>query len=243
MILLPAIDIRDGKAVRLEQGRFDRETVYGADPLEAARDWVEQGAEQLHVVDLDGAREGEPVNLEQLEQIASELGVPVQFGGGLRSADAIEGALAAGAGRVILGTAAYRDPGLLAEALARHGDRVAVAVDVRDGAVSVAGWVEGTGLTPEAAIAAMQERGASTFVFTDADRDGMLSGPDLDLVGRVADAVDGSFVYSGGIGALEHLSALRSLGLENLSGVISGKALYERRFGVAEAIEALGGAG
>lgn len=239
MILLPAIDIRAGKAVRLEQGRFDRETVYGSDPLEAARDWVEQGAEQLHVVDLDGAREGEPVNLGELERIASELDVPVQFGGGLRSAEAVSAAFEAGARRVIIGTAAYRDPSLLATALERHGERIAVAVDVRDGTVSVAGWVEGTGLAPEAAVAAMQERGVSTFVFTDADRDGMLSGPDLEQVARVAAVVSGSFVYSGGIGALDHLAALRALALDNLTGVISGKALYERRFGVAEAIAAL----
>lgn len=242
MILLPAIDIRDGKAVRLEQGRFERETVYGSDPLEAAREWVDQGAEQLHVVDLDGAREGAPVNLGQLERIAAELGVPVQFGGGLRSADAVSAALAAGARRVILGTAAYRDPELLAAVLGQHGEQVAIAVDVRDGRVSVAGWLEGTGLAPEAAIETMQARGASAFVFTDADRDGMLSGPDLEQVARVAEAVGaGSFVYSGGIGALEDLAALRSLELANLTGVISGKALYERRFGVAEAIDALSG--
>ena len=237
MILLPAVDIRDGRAVRLRQGDFADETVYSDDPLEAARSFVEAGARFLHVVDLDGARDGAPANLRHLERIAGELRVPVQYGGGLRDADAVRRALAAGAERVILGTAAYRDQAFLREALALG--EVAVAVDVRAGQVTAAGWTEETGSAPEEVIRRMRSEGVSRFVYTDVDRDGMLEGPDLERVERVADEVDGAFQYSGGIGSLDHLRALRELDLPNLEGVVSGKALYERRFGVAEAIEAL----
>ena len=149
MILLPAVDIRDGRAVRLRQGRFEDETVYADDPLEAARSFVDSGARWLHVVDLDGAREGTPANLSHLARIAGELGVPVQFGGGLRSLEAIAGALDAGAERVLVGTAAIADPDLLAAAVERWGESVAVAVDVRGGRVSVAGWTEETDVSAE----------------------------------------------------------------------------------------------
>jgi phosphoribosylformimino-5-aminoimidazole carboxamide ribotide isomerase len=239
MILLPAVDIRDGKAVRLRQGRFDEETVYSADPLDAARSFVAAGARFLHVVDLDGALTGEPVNLDHLARIASELGVPVQFGGGLRSLAAIRRALAVGADRVVLGTAAYTDPELLDEALATWDARILVAVDVRGGRVSVAGWTKETQTPGEDVIRRMQQRGATRFVYTNVDRDGMLEGPDLAEVERVSEAVRGRFLYSGGIGSLADLRALRSLRLLNLAGVISGKALYEGRFGVREGQAAL----
>jgi phosphoribosylformimino-5-aminoimidazole carboxamide ribotide isomerase len=232
VILLPAVDIRDGRAVRLRQGRFDEETVYADDPLEAARSFVEAGARFLHVVDLDGAREGEPVNLRHVERIASELRVPVELGGGLRSIASIRRALAAGVDRVVLGTAAFTDPELLDEALSAFTSRILVGVDVREGRVSVAGWTRETQMRGEDAIRRMQQRGATRFVYTNVDRDGMLEGPDLDEVRRVSEAVRGRFLYSGGIGSLADLEALRGLRLLNLAGVISGKALYEGRFGV-----------
>ena len=234
MILLPAVDIRDGKAVRLRQGRFEDETVYADDPLEAARSFVVAGARFLHVVDLDGAREGEPVNVHHVKRITSELGVPVELGGGLRSIAAIRRALAAGAARVVLGTAAFTDAELLDEALSAFTSRILVGVDVRGGHVSVAGWTRETQMRGEDAIRRMQQRGATRFVYTNVDRDGMLEGPDLDEVGRVARAVRGRFLYSGGIASLADLEALRELRLLNLAGVISGKALYEGRFGVGE---------
>jgi phosphoribosylformimino-5-aminoimidazole carboxamide ribotide isomerase len=234
MILLPAIDIRGGKAVRLRQGDFDQETVYAADPLEAACSFVTAGARFLHVVDLDGAREGEPVNLHHLERIRHELDVPVQFGGGLRSIGAIRRALAAGADRVVVGTAAYTDPDLLREALTGFTARILVAVDVRGGQVSVAGWTHDTGLSGEDLIRRLQERGATRFAYTNVDRDGMLEGPDPDEVRRISAAVRGRFLYSGGIGSLDDLAMLRSLRLLNLAGVITGKALYEGRFAVRE---------
>jgi phosphoribosylformimino-5-aminoimidazole carboxamide ribotide isomerase len=241
MILLPAVDIRDGKAVRLRQGRFEDETVYADDPLEAARSFVEAGARFLHLVDLDGAREGEPVNLHHVERIAAELDVPVELGGGLRSIASIRRALKAGAARVVLGTAAFTDPELLDEALSAFTSRILVGVDVRGGHVSVSGWTRETQMQGEDAIRLMQQRGVTRFVYTNVDRDGMLEGPDLDEVRRVGEAVRGRFLYSGGIGSKADLEALRDLRLLNLAGVISGKALYEGRFGVAEGQAALEG--
>jgi phosphoribosylformimino-5-aminoimidazole carboxamide ribotide isomerase len=234
MILLPAIDIRGGKAVRLRQGDFDQETVYAADPLEAACSFVTAGARFLHVVDLDGARAGEPVNLHHLERIRHELDVRVQFGGGLRSVGAIRRALAAGADRVVVGTAAYTDPDFLHEALTGFTARILVAVDVRGGRVSVAGWTRDTEMSGEDLIRRLQERGATRFAYTNVDRDGMLEGPDPDEVRRISAAVRGRFLYSGGIGSLDDLGMLRSLRLLNLAGVITGKALYEGRFAVRE---------
>lgn len=241
MILLPAIDIRDGRAVRLRQGDFDDETVYADDPLEAARAWVDAGARRLHVVDLDGARRGEPASLEHLGRIAGELGVPIQYGGGLRTLEAAAAAVAAGADRIVLGTAALRDEAFLDSALERFGDRVAVAVDARAGEVAVAGWTEGTGIGAEEVVARVRGRGAMRIVFTDVERDGMLDGPDVDRLLDVAAATgDGAeLLYSGGIGSLDHLRSLAALRLDVLAGVISGKALYERRFTVAEGQAAL----
>jgi phosphoribosylformimino-5-aminoimidazole carboxamide ribotide isomerase len=239
MILYPAIDIRGGRAVRLRQGRFEDETVYRDDPADAARDWVAAGALQLHVVDLDGARDGEPRSIDHLARIAETTGVPIQYGGGLRSIDAVRAAMDAGAARVILGTAAFRDVDLLDAAIQQYGSRVMVSVDVRGGNVATAGWTETSALPATDAIVALQDRGVRSFVYTDADRDGMLDGPDLDDVRRIAGVVRGRWIYSGGIGATEHLRALAGLRLVNLAGAISGKALYEGAFTVAEGTAAL----
>lgn len=240
MILYPAIDILGGNAVRLVKGDFDAKKVYDTDPLAAARQWAQAGAQHLHVVDLDGAREGRPVNLDHLRRIAQELGVPVQYGGGLRTLDAVGEALGAGAQRAILGTAAFKDPALLDAALARWPERVLVSVDVRGGRVTTAGWTEKTDLATEEVVASLHERGARKLVFTNVDRDGMLEGPDLREVDRVAAAVQGHLIYSGGIGALADLEGLAALGRPSLAGVIVGKALYEGRFTVPEALAALG---
>jgi phosphoribosylformimino-5-aminoimidazole carboxamide ribotide isomerase len=241
VILYPAIDIAGGRAVRLVQGDFDAETVYQDDPFKAASDWVQAGARYLHVVDLDGARTGAPKNLHHLERIAGELGVPVQYGGGLRSIEAVRDALGAGATRVILGTAAFTNPDFLDEAVAECADRVVVSVDTRGGFVSTAGWTETTTMPATDVIVSMQERGVRAFVYTNVDKDGMLEGPDLDEVRAVAQAVRGRFMYSGGIGRREDLVALAGLRQVNLAGVIVGKALYERRFTVAEGVAALRG--
>jgi phosphoribosylformimino-5-aminoimidazole carboxamide ribotide isomerase len=238
VLLYPAIDVRDGHAVRLAQGDFDRETVYDADPTDAARRWIEQGARWLHVVDLDGARAGEPRNLEHVRAIAA-LGTPVQVGGGLRSVPAVREVFRAGASRAVLGTAAYTDVDFLDDVVAAWGDRILVSVDVRDGRVATSGWTEQTQMQPDRVIRRLQDRGVRSFVYSDIARDGMLAGPDLDEVRRVAETVRGRFLYSGGIRSLDDLRALAGLRQVNLAGVIVGTALYERRFTVAEAHRAL----
>ena len=239
MILLPAVDIRDGKAVRLVQGDFARETVYNDDPLDAACAWVEQGARSLHVVDLDGALQGAPANLEHLRRITAAVDVPVQYGGGLRDSRAVRDALAAGADRVIVGTAAYTDPEFLDDVVERWGSRVIVAVDVRGGKVSVAGWTQETQGIATSVIDRLQRRGVRRFAYTNVDRDGTLEGPDIDDLRQIGAVVRGRFIYSGGIGSLEHLRALADTRLVNLAGVIAGKSLYEGKFTIAEAHQAL----
>jgi phosphoribosylformimino-5-aminoimidazole carboxamide ribotide isomerase len=238
--LYPAIDILGGSAVRLVKGDFAAKTVYDDDPLSAARGWTQAGARFLHVVDLDGARTGEPANLGQLRRIVEELGVPVQYGGGLRSIAAVNGALEAGAQRVILGTAAFTDHDLLREALRAHGpEQVLVSVDVRGGRVATAGWMDTTELTTDAVLEQLHASGVEEIVYTNVDRDGMLEGPDLEEVRAVAASVRGRVLYSGGIGALADLRGLAALHEPALSGVIVGKALYEGRFTIAEAQAAL----
>jgi phosphoribosylformimino-5-aminoimidazole carboxamide ribotide isomerase len=240
VILYPAVDILGGRAVRLRQGDYESGTVYAEDPLEAARRWAGEGAPALHVVDLDGAKEGKPVSIGQLQQICAELELPVQYGGGLRSLEDVRQALDAGAARAVLGTIAFTDVAVLDSALAEFPDRVAVAVDVRDGRVATGGWIERTQTSGEDAVRALRERGVRDFIYTNIDRDGMLSGPDPLEVERVSEVVgEERFLYSGGIGSVEDLRALSALGLSNLEGVIVGKALYERRFTVMEAISAL----
>jgi phosphoribosylformimino-5-aminoimidazole carboxamide ribotide isomerase len=241
MILLPAVDILEGKAVRLSQGEFDKRTVYDADPIEAARRWVSQGARSLHVVDLDGARSGAPVNLEQVRRIVAEAEVPVQVGGGLRTIEAVRAAMEAGATRVLIGTAAYTDIDFLDQAIAELGDRVVVSVDARDGRLAGAGWTEQTDIPIEAVIEQLGARGVRRFVYSSIERDGMLQGPDLDGARRVAEAVRGTYTYSGGVSSLEDLRALVELRQVNLIGVIVGRALYEGRFTVADGQSVLDG--
>jgi phosphoribosylformimino-5-aminoimidazole carboxamide ribotide isomerase len=244
--LYPAIDILGGSAVRLTKGDFDAKKVYDEDPLAAARRWIEEEARHLHVVDLDGAKRGKPVNLEHLRQIA-KLGVPVQYGGGLRSLDAIDEALGAGAARVILGTAAFTSPDLLERALERHGpERVMVSVDVRSDNVVIEGWTKAADVEVREVFARLIERGVQELAYTNVDSDGMLDGVNVDNLVWVAKAAEhGHLIYSGGIGALsdlEHLADLRAEhALDSLDGVIVGKALYEERFTIEEAHRALAG--
>jgi phosphoribosylformimino-5-aminoimidazole carboxamide ribotide isomerase len=239
MILFPAIDILDGRVVRLLQGDFDQLTEYAAEPLAAALAWGAAGARRLHVVDLDGARAGAPVNLAAVKLITAQTALPVQLGGGLRSPEAIAAAFEAGATRVVLGTAAFADEALLASAVETHGERVVVSIDVRGGMVSTAGWTQTGSLGAVVAARELSARGVRSFVYTDVDRDGMLGGLDLAAIVRVTDAVEGGLVYSGGIGSLEDLRALAALRHPKLAGVIAGKALYERRFTIEQAQEAL----
>jgi phosphoribosylformimino-5-aminoimidazole carboxamide ribotide isomerase len=240
VILIPAIDIRGGRAVRLRRGDFADETVYSDEPREAAHAWVEAGARGLHVVDLDGARTGEPAAIDHLRRIAGVVPVPVQYGGGLRTVEAVARALEAGAGRAIVGTAAISDAAFLDAALHRFGDRVVAAIDASAGRVVLSGWVDRTDALADQVAGRLVAAGVTRIVFTDADRDGTLDGPDLHLASRLVTAARGAtVVYSGGVGSLEHLLELGSLALPGLEGVIAGKALYEGRFTVAEGQAAL----
>jgi phosphoribosylformimino-5-aminoimidazole carboxamide ribotide isomerase len=246
LILLPAIDIRGGHTVRLVQGDYERETSFDADPLDAARRWVEQGARALHVVDLDGAREGRPVNLNAAGRIAAESRVPVQLGGGLRSAEAVEETLAAGVERAILGTAALQDPALIEALAAEHGEQVVVSVDARSGRVAVEGWERQSSIGAAELISALAGRGVRRFIHTPVEVDGTLEGPGLGGLRAVADAVAAAgaeWMYSGGIGTVEHLRALSEASLPALTGVIVGRALYDRNFTVSEGQAALAAAG
>ncbi len=240
MELYPAVDVLGGKAVRLEQGDFERTKVYDAEPLDAARRWVEAGARRLHVVDLDGARAGRPVNLGQLQKIASALPVPVQYGGGLRSLRDAEAALGAGAARIVIGTVAFLDERLLTNLVLEHGERIAVGLDVRGGRVAIQAWKERVRVTAAVAVDRLVAKGIETIVYTKIDWDGTMRGVDLAIARQLAEAAQGAqILYSGGVGSLDDLRALASLRLESLSGVIVGKALYEGRFTVQEALDVL----
>jgi phosphoribosylformimino-5-aminoimidazole carboxamide ribotide isomerase len=230
----------DGKAVRLEQGDYERLRVYDSEPIDAARRWVECGADRLHVVDLDGARDGKPVNLEHLGTIASQLAVPIQYGGGLRSFADADRALGAGAARVVLGTTAFKEASVLEAVVSRFGAKVAVSVDVRGGRVATDGWIEQSTLAPAHAIKRLRDRRVSTIIYTNVDRDGTLEGVDPAELEVVAAAVgNGHLIWSGGVGSLDDLRTIGQAAPDNLRGVIVGKALYERRFTVDEARDAL----
>jgi phosphoribosylformimino-5-aminoimidazole carboxamide ribotide isomerase len=226
--------------VRLIQGDYEQETAYDDDPVVAARRWVDGGASWLHVVDLDGARAGEPVNLDHVRRIVATVGVPVQLGGGLRDSKKVEEAFSSGAERVVLGTAAVRDPEMAGAIASAHGDRVVASVDARSGKVAAEGWTESSELDATEVIGELSRRGVRRFVYTPVEVDGLMEGPDLDSLREVAAATEGDVLYSGGIGSLDDLRAVAGLGLDNVEGVIVGRALYEQRFTVAEARAALG---
>lgn len=235
MILYPAIDIRGGSAVRLLQGDFDQETAYDADPVDAATRWAGEGAEFLHVVDLDGAKAGGPRNLDAVRRIAAAVDCPIQVGGGLREAGSLAAAFDAGAARVVIGTAALRDPDFLEATIDAYRDRVVVSVDAREGKVSLAGWTESSDVDIAAAVADLGQRGVSRFLCTAIEVDGTMEGPLLGELNRVAAATDAALIASGGVGELSDLEALARRAATNVEGVIVGRALYEGRFTVAEA--------
>lgn len=219
--------------MRLTQGRYEDETVYFQNPVDAAREWVQQGAQRLHVVDLDGAKGGRPVNLEALRAICQAADVPVQFGGGLRTVGDMEDAFAAGARMVVLGTRALTDRAFLREALARHGQRVIISVDVRGGRVMLKGWLADSGASFEEALKGLRDAGVEEVIITDVSRDGTLQGLDTSLVGQAA-RMGLRVIAAGGVGSLADIRLLRQT--PGVTGVIVGKALYAGRFTLAEAI-------
>jgi phosphoribosylformimino-5-aminoimidazole carboxamide ribotide isomerase len=237
MEIVPAIDIRGGRCVRLYQGDYGRETVFADDPVEVARRWQDEGALRLHVVDLDGAREGRPTNAELVGRIVAVVRVPVQVGGGLRDMPAIQRYLDTGVDRVVLGTAAVKDRALLTEALAGHGQRIVVSVDARAGQVAVQGWQQETRLGAAELMSDLAALGVSRFIYTDTARDGTLEGPDFEAIESLMGRVGVPVIYAGGVSSVDDLVRLASLGLE---GAIVGQALYTRDVVLREALEVLG---
>ena len=237
--ILPAIDLKDGKCVRLRQGKAEDVTVYSSDPVDMALQWEKEGGDYLHVVDLDGAFEGRPVHGEVIGRIAKALSIPVEVGGGLRTDEDIEHILGLGVDRVILGTRACDSPETLERLVRRYGARLAVGIDARDGMVQVKGWTETTGSKATELGARMSAMGVKTIIYTDTARDGMLHGVNTAAMAAICDAVECNVIASGGVSSVEDIKALAALGKPNLAGAIVGKALYEGRVTI-EALKAIG---
>ena len=234
--IIPAIDIRGGKCVRLLQGDYNQETIYGADPLEMAKRWAGEGAQRLHLVDLDGARDGVSANLGVIQQIAGNLEIPVQVGGGIRTFEALDALLDAGVQRGILGTAAAKNPGWAEEAFAIYADAVILGIDAKGGKVAVEGWQETSDVSAVSFAKFMAEAGCMRIIFTDIARDGMLTGPNLEALKEMASAVEIPIIASGGVKSASDVLPLRQI--ENIEGLITGKALYENRATLREFLDA-----
>lgn len=241
MLIIPAIDIKDGRCVRLYQGDMDRETVYYQQPLDAARHLAAEGARMIHVVDLNGAVEGRPVHLSELAAICAEPGVAVEVGGGLRTLEAVEQAMAAGVERVVIGTKAYEDPEFLRGACERFPGRVVVGIDARDGKVAVRGWRDDTTMDAIELARRCEQDGAARIIYTDISRDGTGSGVNAEQTAQVARAVGIPVIASGGVGSLDDIRALAGFASDGIEGVIVGRALYNGAFALAEAMAAAGG--
>jgi phosphoribosylformimino-5-aminoimidazole carboxamide ribotide isomerase len=235
--IIPAIDIRGGKCVRLLQGDYAQETVYGADPLAMAQKWADEGAPRLHVVDLDGAREGRSINLSVIQSIAQTLSIPVQVGGGIRSHDALDALLDAGVERCILGTQAAKDPHWAEETFAIYADAEILGLDARDGKVAVSGWQETSNVPATQFAKYMEEAGCARIIFTDIARDGMLTGPNLDALREMTEAVGIPVIASGGIKSASDVPELMKI--NGIEGLITGKALYEGTTTMQQLLEAV----
>ena len=241
MEIIPAIDIRGGRCVQLVQGDYARETVYGDDPIAMAKRWAREGATRIHVVDLDGAREGRPVNDGAVRRIIDEAGLQVQVAGGIRDLDAIDRWAAAGAARIVLGTLAVEQPDAVTEATRRHGDRIAIAVDARDGRAAVKGWLETSETPVDDFVRDMTRREARHFIYTDIARDGMLQHLDFNAVHHLLAVLEdtgtpSTLIYSGGVTSIEDIVALNEHALE---GAIVGTALYDGRLDLRAALDVL----
>lgn len=234
MKVYPAIDVQNGKCVRLTQGNFSNMTVYSDDPVDMALKFEQLGAEYLHVIDLDGARTGRPQNIAVISEMAVNLGIPVQLGGGIRSIEMIEIILSKGVQRAILGTSAVKDPNLVKAAVKTFGNNVVVGIDARDGLVAIEGWARTSEFTAVAFAKKMEEIGAKTIIYTDISRDGMLAGPNLKAMEEMAQAVSMEVIASGGVSTLQDIRNLKEIGVQ---GVIIGKALYTGDINLKEAIE------
>lgn len=235
MIIFPAIDILRGKCVRLTQGDYNKETVYDNSPLEVAKTWEKKGASWIHVVDLDGAKTGENVNRQTIKEIAKQVNIPIQTGGGIRSLAVVEEYLRAGVERVILGTAAIKSRSFLQEAVGKFGSRIAVSIDARNGYVATDGWTEDSGLKAIDLVKQLAAIGVDTIVYTDIMKDGMLSGPNFAELETVNNATAMKVIASGGVSAKNDVEKLTAMGIY---GAIIGKALYDGRLELEEVLEA-----
>lgn len=238
MIVIPAIDLAAGKCVRLRQGDMHQQTIYSDWPADMARHWADQGAEILHVVDLDGAMGGTPANLMSIEAIVRAIDIPVELGGGLRTLESVRRVLDIGVQWAIIGTSALRDPEQLKAAVAEFADRIIVGVDARDGKVAVSGWTETSDITAVDLALKMQEMGVKRLICTDIATDGMMTGPNIESLRGIAEAVEVDVIASGGISKLEDVVALKALEPLGIIGAITGKALYEGTLDLKKAIEA-----
>ncbi|MGA0166705.1 MAG: 1-(5-phosphoribosyl)-5-[(5-phosphoribosylamino)methylideneamino]imidazole-4-carboxamide isomerase [bacterium] len=235
MKIIPAIDLKNGRCVRLLQGKEDQETVYGEDPVETALSFEEQGAEQIHLVDLDGAFRGESKNLEQVERIAQAVKVPLELGGGIRSLDDISRVFDLGVNFVIIGTIAVKNPKILEEAIKKFQNQLILGLDAKDGKVAVSGWVEVTEFSDEEFANQWKQHGINRVIYTDISRDGMLTGPNLSSLRRMAIATGLKITASGGVSSLDDLKQLVELERDGVDEVIVGKAIYERQLDLREA--------
>lgn len=234
MILYPAIDLKDGCCVRLKKGDFDQKTVYGDDPVKMALLWQEKGGEFLHLVDLDGAKEGVSRNTEVIAEIVKALHIPVQLGGGIRSMEQLERHFSMGVARAVLGTAALKDPAFVRQAVQRYGERIAVGIDAKKGKVAVSGWLEVSQTDAVAFAKEMSQTGVKHIIYTDIDTDGMLCGPNLPGLTAMVQAVpEVSVIASGGIAQLSDLEQIRTTGAQ---GAIIGKALYQKKIDLEQAV-------
>lgn len=234
MLIFPAIDIYEGRVVRLEKGDYARMTVYGEDPVAKAAEFAQSGAEWLHLVDLEGARTGDTPNLPVIARIAAETGMKTEVGGGIRSEETVRRYLDAGVSRVILGTAAVRQPRFLADMINRYGERIAVGADIRDGYVAISGWTEQAELSCEDFFRRICDFGGSTVICTDISRDGMLGGANRGLYRDLMREFQVDIIASGGVSSLEDVKALAEM---DMYGAILGRALYEGRVDLAEAVQ------
>lgn len=238
MLVIPAIDIKDGRCVRLFQGEMDKETIYFDSPIEAARHWVAQGASFIHIVDLNGAVEGRPVHAHEVEAICKETGLSVELGGGLRSTGAVEAALGLGVLRVVIGTAAYDNPKFLRALCRKFPGRIVVGIDARKGKVAVKGWQETTAMDAVELAKRCENDGASRIIYTDISRDGTREGVNIDETRKLAQSVKIPVIASGGVASLKDIRNLLPLEKDGVEGVIVGRALYSGAFTLAEAMAA-----
>ena len=236
MIVIPAIDLKEGKCVRLEQGLMDKDTVFNDNPAAQARAWQDQGAEMLHIVDLDGAFAGQPRNRDAIEAIVKAITIPSQLGGGIRDMATIEAYLSLGLSRVIIGTAAQRNPELVREACAKFPGKIVVGIDAKNGMVAVQGWAEVTDITAVDLARKFEGFGVSAIIYTDISRDGMLQGPNLEATKSLAEAVSIPVIASGGVSSLTDIRNLMAIEKSGVSGVITGKAVYTGAIRLAEAV-------